>query len=357
MLRDSSPSTVGRRVISAVLIAVAVTAVVPLRLTARQQPPAPAPVEQPRATTDQAPPWQPTDLSRIWLGPGRAWLSGGSHESVLPRDPDPEQKSTGNLYIGTGTRDLNYVLLLDNHNANLSGSLADIDRARSLRRGGEQLLWIRRNGVEYIARDAGVIGQVVEIWKPVNELGDAQGVLGTQQGVLGTRQGQLGTRQGEFGMHQGILGTKQGEIAGRQAVLSAQEQVAKTAGERRALDDARRQLEAEMRALESEMRALDVKMRELDQPMRELDKEMRALGAKMEALGRQMDEASRRAEARMLEFIDRAIATGAAERVSKAAQEALLSSPFERLSRLARLDRLSRLGRLDRLSRLQRLFT
>ena len=152
MLRDSSPSTVGRRVISVVAIAAAVAAAVPLRLTARAQ--APAPARADARNHRQAPAWARTDLSRIWLGPGRAWLSGGSHESLLPAEDDHEQKSRGNLYIGTGTRDLNYVLLLDDHNANMSGSLADIDRARSLRRGGERLLWIRRNGVEYVVRDA-----------------------------------------------------------------------------------------------------------------------------------------------------------------------------------------------------------
>ena len=313
MLRDSSPSSIGRRVISVVAIAAAVAAALPLRLAARAQ--APPPVEQERATPDRAPDWSPTDLSRIWFGPGRAWLGRFTPEKlVLPRRGNRSRE--GQLYVGTGKKDLNYVLLLDDHNANMSGSLADIDRARGFRRGGEPLLWIRRNGVEHVVRDATVISQALEIWRPVSQLGDAQGELGGKQGALGTQQGALGARQGAFGMQQGILGTKQAEIAGRQAVLSAREQIAKTAGERRAMDDARRQLEAETRAVEAEMRALDVKMRELDQPMRDLDKEMRALGAKMEALGRQMEEASRRAEQQMLELIDRAISTGLAERVT-----------------------------------------
>jgi hypothetical protein len=354
MLRDSSPSSIGRRVISIVAIAAAVAAALPLRLTARAQ--TSPPVEQTQATTDQAPTWQATDMSRIWFGPGRAWLSGGLHEGVLPGDPDPEQKSRGNLYIGTGQRDLNYVLLLDNHNANLSGSLADIDRARSLRRGGERLLWIRRNGAEFVARDATLLNQALEIWAPVSHLGDAQGELGGKQGALGTQQGALGARQGAFGMQQGILGTRQAEIAGRQAALAAREQTANAAGEHRAVDDARRQLEAGTRSVEAEMRALDLKMRELDQPMRDLEREMKALGAKMEALGREMEEASRRAEQQMLELIDRAISTGLAERVSPSPQALQGNSPLERLSRLNRWGRLGRLERLDRLTRLNRLF-
>ena len=353
MLRDSSPSTLGWRVLSALMIATAVVAVVPLRLTARAGAQAPD-LEQPRTSTAQTPGWYTEDLSRIWLGPGRAWLSGKPHDFALPQDPR-QQTPTGQLYIGTGTRDLNYVLLLDDHNANLSGSFADIDRARSFRRGGEPLLWIRRNGAEHVVRDAKVIDQVLQIWRPVSDLGDAQGALGGKQGALGTQQGALGAQQGAFGMHQGILGTKQAEMAARQAALAGREQSANTAAERRTVDDARRQLDAETRALAAQMRALDLKMRALDQPMRDLDREMRALGAQMEALGREMEEASRRAEQQMLELIDRVIASGAAERVSAARQELQSSSVWSRLDRLSRLERLGRLERLSRLERLGRL--
>ena len=357
MLRDSSPSTLGWRVLSFLIVAAAVTAAVPLRLTARAQAPDKRPTEQARpAAAAQTPGWAVDDWSRIWLGPGRAWLSGQPHENLLPGG-DGQQKERGNLYLGTGTRDLNYVLLLDDHNANLSGSLADIDRARSLRRGGDPLLWIRRNGAEHVVRDAKVIDQVLQIWRPVSDLGDAQGALGGKQGALGTQQGALGAQQGAFGMQQGILGTKQAEIGARQAALAGREQSANTTAERRTVEDARRQLDVETRALEAQMRALDVKMRELDQPMRDLDREMRALGAQMETLGREMEEASRRAEQQMLELIDRVIAGGRTERVTAARQELQSSSVWSRLDRLSRLERLGRLERVSRLSRLERVMT
>jgi beta-lactamase regulating signal transducer with metallopeptidase domain len=358
MLRDSSPSTLGWRVLSFMVIAAAVTAAVPLRLTAGAQAPdiestELEPVEQARPTTDQTPGWAIDDLSRLWLGPGRAWLGGFTHEGLL-REP---QDSRGQVYVGSGKRELNYVLLLDDHNANMSGSLADIDRARSLRRGGEAILWIRRKGVEHVVRDRTLIGQALEVWRPVNTLGDAQGDLGGKQGALGTQQGALGARQGALGMQQGVLGTRQGEIGVRQAALSAREQTAATDTDRRAVDAERRRLDSESRALEAEMRALDLKMRELDQPMRDLDREMRALGAKMEVLGREMEDASRRAEAQMLELLDRAIASGLAERITASRQELQSSSVWSRLDRLSRLERLGRLERLSRLSRLERAMT
>jgi beta-lactamase regulating signal transducer with metallopeptidase domain len=316
MLRDSSPSTTGQRAVSVLAIAAMAAAVLPLRLAARPQSPAAAGTpETSAAEAAAARPARAGDLRGIWFGPGRAWIGGGdAREALVPPD-DERQDARGNLYLGTGKKDLNYVLLLDDHNANMSGSVADVDRARRFRRGAEPLLWIQRNGAEHVVRDSKLIQQALAIWVPVNELGTAQGVLGGKQGALGTQQGVIGAQQGAFGMQQGLLGTRQGEIAGRQTVLSGREQAAMSAAERRAVDDARRQLDAEAGALEAQMRALDVKMRELDQPMRDLDREISALSAQMETLGRQMEEASRRAEQQMLELIDEAIATGAAERV------------------------------------------
>ena len=148
MLRDSSPSSVGRRVISAVAIAAAVAAAVPLRLTARAQ--APPPLEQPRATTDQAPAWHATDLSGSGSAPdGRGSVAARmraccraanrSREATLCRSR--KRISITSCSSTTTTRTCPVR------------SPTSIVRG-SFRRGGERLLWIRRNGVEYVVRDA-----------------------------------------------------------------------------------------------------------------------------------------------------------------------------------------------------------
>jgi bla regulator protein blaR1 len=297
MLRDSSSPTAGKRLMSAAAIALAMATIAPLRLAARPQ-------AQAAPTAHHSRAWDVADIARIWFGPGRARVSGSG--SAAPVAGEREQRTS---------RELNYVLLLDDHNTHVSGTPGDVDRAKQYRRGSEPLLWFRQDGAEHVVRDPQVIDQVLAIWKPVVELGDAQGEVGGRQGVLGTKQGEFGTEQGLLGTRQGQLGTRQGEIAGRQVELALREQAARTAAERRALEAEQRRLDAEAKAAEAEMRALDAKMRTFDEPMRELGRQMDVLGAEMKVLGRKMEEASKRAEAETRALLARALASGVAERV------------------------------------------
>jgi bla regulator protein blaR1 len=302
-------SSVGSRLSRRTAIAIAALAVliiVPLRLTARPEA-APARGSAP-ATPHQLPaelkPWfgnlhPRMDRLRNELRPMAEWLG---RQQPRPR--------------------FTYVLILEDDHIQMSGSRRDIDRAKQLRRGAERLLWFERDGAEYVLRDPRLIEQAVALWKPVSDLGDAQGELGTRQGMLGTRQGELGTKQGELGTQQGRLGTEQGVMASRQAAmelrrqaLAGRERSSSTAAEERALAVERRKFEQDRRAIEREMGELDVKMRELDAPMRDLGRQMEVLGKEMEALGRKMEDAARRAEGEMEALIERAIATGAAELV------------------------------------------
>ena len=201
MLRDSSPSSIGRRVISVVAIAAAVAAALPLRLTARAQT-SPS-VEQTQATTDQAPAWQATDMSRIWFGPGRAWLSGGSHESVLPGDPDPNRSREE---ISTSEPDRG--ISITSCSSTTTTRTCPVRSPTSIVRAASAAAASGCSGSAATASSTSLatrqlINQALEIWKPVSQLGDAQGELGGKQGALGTQQGALGARQGAFGMQQG----------------------------------------------------------------------------------------------------------------------------------------------------------
>ena len=75
MLRDSSPSSIGRRVISVVAIAAAVAAALPLRLTARAQAPPSGGADA--SNPEQAPDWQATDMSTDLVRPGTGVARGG----------------------------------------------------------------------------------------------------------------------------------------------------------------------------------------------------------------------------------------------------------------------------------------
>ena len=272
MLRHSSGRPVFARLLAAGALSICVAAMVSIRLTARHtSPPGPTPpIERTPAV-----------------------------EFEQPRD-----------------RTLNFVLFVDDDKTTMSGSTADIGRARKHRRGSERLLWFRLDGREFVVRDPQVIDQVLNIWMPVNELGNEQGRLGGKQGELGAQQGALGAKQGEFGAEQGRLGARQGELGARQGMLAAKHaEIESNEARRRAFEKEQRDIESEMEALNREMKLLDGKMDELNEPMRKLGAQMEILGKEMEVLGRKMEEASRKAEGEMHALLERLASSGAAQEV------------------------------------------
>jgi bla regulator protein BlaR1 len=290
MLDSPSPRSTGSRLVAAAVIGIAALAIAPLRIAAR-----PAALD---VTIEPAAPPAPADLPNAMPEP----------RSVAPTPRDPLTD-----WAAQKERDLKFVMFLDDDHSTMSGSTDDIQRAKRYRRPGEQMLWFRHGGREYVIRDRGILDQAIDLWKPVNELGGQQGDLGSKQGELGAKQGAIGARQGQLGAEQGNLGARQGALGARQGTMAAREYRLQTEADRRAFDDERRQIDREMRDLDREMRALDVKMREAQKPMQELDEQMKVLGKEMEALGLKMEEAARKAETGMRELLDRAVATGAAE--------------------------------------------
>lgn len=116
-------------------------------------------------------------------------------------------------------------------NSMLSGSLQDVERARSLRNGTEPLLYIRDTHGAYVIRDVVYLHRAEAIFRPQQIVGERQGELGRQQGELGKRQGELGRQQGELGRQQAEapprlaaeLGRKQGELGRQQGELGRQQ--------------------------------------------------------------------------------------------------------------------------------------
>ena len=269
MLRESSVASRRTPWLAPAIVATAVVAMLPIRLTARP------------------------DV----IEPGVA-LSTPAADQSGPKEPH-----------------LNYVLFLDEHHTNTSGTRQDIDTARRYRRNGERLLWFRDDGREYVLRDPSTLDRVLELWRPVDELGEQMGVVGGRQGELGAQQGAIGERQGRIGAEQGRIGAKQGELGARQGELAAREVRARSDGDRRAIEAAYRQIDDEMRALDRQMRETDTRMRELEKPMDDLNVRMEALGREMDALGKKMDEAVKKAEGEMRVLLDSAISSGTAVKV------------------------------------------
>lgn len=214
--------------------------------------------------------------------------------TVAAADPGPRAAVTEEDHLV-------YILLHDADRATvLMGDERNIARARRLQHGGEPMAWFRDGGQDYVVRDAEVIRQLDAIWKPVRDIGDAQGKLGEQMGALGREQGKLGVRQG-------LIGTRQGTLAVREQTLDLR-------ASNEALSPAERaELTRQRNALRDQQKQLDKEMRALDRPMRDLGEQMRPLSEKMDALSRQMDVAQRKATVDLRAALRRAVATGAAK--------------------------------------------
>jgi beta-lactamase regulating signal transducer with metallopeptidase domain len=206
-----------------------------------------------------------------------------------------------------------FVAFHDDGTTTMSGSSDEMTRARQLRREGEAMLWVRRNGVEYIVRDPATLLEIRDIWKRVTETGNQQGLVGLRQGELGARQGAVGLEQGALGAQQGMLGARQAELAARQLELAASELKATTAAERNVLGRVHADVQSQMQALELQLRALDSKMPELQAQLAALSDRMADFTSHMDALSRRMNEATQEAEAKMRDLIDRTIASGLAQ--------------------------------------------
>ena len=271
MLRQSSGRSLLTRAVTVSAVAFSLAAMVPVRVTARR-----APSTNPASSAERT---SPVEFQRS--GAGR----------------------------------LNFVLFVDDHQT-MSGSSADIERARRHRRNGERLMWFRHEGREFVVRDPQIIDEVLGIWVPVTELGSEQGKLGGEQGALGAKQGELGAKQGALGAEQGRLGARQGALGARQGMLAAQQaEIGKSETRRKAYEKEQLDIETEMEALDHEMKQIDSKMQELNEPMRELGDQMEVLGKEMEVLGRKMEEAAQKAENEMRALLERIVGNGTVQPV------------------------------------------
>lgn len=297
MLDRTSPPSLRGRILAAGAVAVAMLAIVPIKVVARSAAPS----------------------SSHTAGSVPTLPAVAAVHSELPAvrvDPPPAVAAvTAVTADAAGPRaqeELPFVFFRDDRSTTMSGSSEDVERARRHRRSNERLLWFRYGRQEYVVRDAGVLREVEELWDPVSRIGEEQGRIGEQQGAIGEEQGRIGMQQGEIGARQGRVGAQQARIGARLARLAARETGDISESERREVEREREQLQTEMRQLGREMEELGREMREASEPMRERGEEMAVLGREMAELGERMRAAAERANAGMLTLVRRAIQSGAA---------------------------------------------
>jgi hypothetical protein len=149
MLRDPQAVSIRMRLIAGTAMGLALLALVPVQLVARRSPPPVASVERDR----------PAGLA-LAAPPVETTPAGARQEPRTARSLEGEAQGKRGA-----EPDLQYVFFRgDDESTMMSGSMADIERARRFRKPGERLLWFRLEGKEHRA-DAALLRQIEEIWR------------------------------------------------------------------------------------------------------------------------------------------------------------------------------------------------
>jgi len=129
------------------------------------------------------------------------------------------------LLLATTLSSLDSYVVLMPHNhliENGSYTLAELDAIREAY--GDHVFIFRKDGRDYVVRDAGTLRAIEDLFEPQTELGAKQSALGRQQSELGARQSKLGAEQGRIGAQQARASEgERNDLARQQEELSRQQ--------------------------------------------------------------------------------------------------------------------------------------
>ena len=118
----------------------------------------------------------------------------GSSQLIAQAQTTPASKPVERTIRVSDSQD-SYVIVSPEGNT-MSGTNSDLRRAKSFRyEVGEEYIWFRHDGKEYIVRDPATVKAARKLFGPQQELGQQQAELGAQQAKLGELQAKLGEQQ------------------------------------------------------------------------------------------------------------------------------------------------------------------
>jgi bla regulator protein BlaR1 len=226
-----------------------------------------------------------------------------------------------------GKPDFDYVLLLeDNGSATMSGSSADVEKARRLKRPGEPMVWLRQNGREYVIRDPETLRLIQAVWNDVHfPMAEHSKELAHHSEAL-AKHAELAARHGLEAANQAIVGVKEGLVESRSQELSALKEVGRLAPriDREELELATKilqeNLREEMESLREQIQKLEEELREIKTPMVDFKvpesyfkHPFEDMSKELEMHAKAMADGAHKAEAEMRELIQRALSKGLGE--------------------------------------------
>jgi len=254
-----------------------------------EAPPPPPPPAPPATQAAAAPPDPPT--------PPRAAAIARPYAPPAPQ-ARPENRDSYAIFYGDKT--------------SISGSWYDVDEAKVLRKSiSGDFIWFRRNGKNYVIRDAAIIQQARSFFRPQEELGHEQAELGKMQAALGKQQAELGKLQSDVAVQVPDMS------ADLQRVMQKIREASKS---QKATQSDLGNLQADLAKLQARLGALEGQAggehARLGGRQAALGRQQATLGVEQAKLGERQREAAEKATAQMKELIESAIKDGRAQAIS-----------------------------------------
>jgi bla regulator protein blaR1 len=327
LLRPARPF---RPVLAAPLLLLGFGALLPLRVTAREEAVTATSATEPTVAAVAAHGSRPTE----------AVAATPAVEPATPAAPtEPATATRATLAMAASPAeparvrsdrddDEAWILFLDHKRRMANGSTGDIEIGRRHQRGDEPLFWVRRGSEEWVVRDPAFLARIDGLFDSVRELGARQAELGSKQAELGSHQAELGAQQAELGSQMAVLGSQQAALGAQMGQLNAQH-AALVARQYRADEAEQAAIERQTRELERQVEQLGNRQSELGRQQSDLGRrqgelgerqgelggKQGELGERQSELGRQQSEASEEAQRALAKLVDEAIRSGLATRV------------------------------------------
>jgi beta-lactamase regulating signal transducer with metallopeptidase domain len=243
-----------------------------------------------------------------------------------------------------------YSVLSDNHQGETFTTPEYADGLR--KKYGDDFIWFKRNGQEYVIRDAATVARAKQLFDNSGELSRRQSELGAQQEALGKQQEQLSMLSSNIEINMPDMSDQMNAINDQMKAMQAnaawqqananmqksiddtiakldvnspefQAQIAKAEAEAKALNNP--QMKAAMDNLQKQLEEMQERMgnaealsgeraEKLGKLEEELGQKEAALGEKEAELGRQQEERMRKDDRELKSILDQAIANGTAKK-------------------------------------------
>jgi beta-lactamase regulating signal transducer with metallopeptidase domain len=261
---------------------IALPALIPFRVVAK---------EAPVAATAPASPRAPRPVAAA-----RTATPASPAAPATPASPRVSHRVT---QLNPGSAHGDAYVYVQGESSTMSGNTDQLRAARALRgKYGDRFVWVRRAGKAYVIDDPASLAKLDPLVTKERALGDQQTALGDQQSALGEKQSALGAQQSALGDTMSKLGEQQGALAERLA-----------AGRESDADRTRSE------TLSAQMEEAGGKMNALGQKMDALGSQMDALGTQMDAQGQRMEAVSHDFERALYQVTTDAISRGVAHPV------------------------------------------